>query len=217
MKPCPFCAEEIQDRAKVCKHCGRDLKPKQSILAWGCLTVIILGVLGGERLCSFPSPPSAPSQQTASSPQPPATLNVARPSLPGLTSGVLRVNLEQRGLTCSGPRAERTTASWLCEGQDGANVSYRVEFLGAPTRIEYVTATVLQVGDEPDDRLAATFLGFVATVPYDGAEPDQVRAWVEARISSGREIRIGPATFRLTGEPRTRSLSSAPTGSAWLQ
>jgi TM2 domain-containing membrane protein YozV len=32
MKTCPFCAEEIQGAAIVCKHCGRDLIPGQSTM-----------------------------------------------------------------------------------------------------------------------------------------------------------------------------------------
>jgi hypothetical protein len=38
MKKCPFCAEEIQDAAVACKHCGRDLMPVKPAAAkarWG--------------------------------------------------------------------------------------------------------------------------------------------------------------------------------------
>ncbi|MDE5682307.1 MAG: hypothetical protein K2I05_08300, partial [Mailhella sp.] len=26
---CPYCAERIKKKAKVCKHCGRDIPPKE--------------------------------------------------------------------------------------------------------------------------------------------------------------------------------------------
>jgi hypothetical protein len=38
-KLCPYCAEEIQEAAIVCKHCGRDLAPKEP-KDWNYITTI---------------------------------------------------------------------------------------------------------------------------------------------------------------------------------
>jgi hypothetical protein len=120
-------------------------------------------------------------------------------TIPGFTAGDIKVNLENRGFTCTGPGGG-ATVNYFCSAGD-----YSVSMSGpGVTNIDLVSAVALV-----DDSAAADFLGYIASLPYDDANPSAARDWVTSNMGSTGTATFGSARFTLGGPAGGRTLDIA--------
>ncbi len=144
------------------------------------------------------TPTLAPSRATAT----PEAL------LPGLQPADIKVNLEQRDFSCSSAEEGELYFSWTCRRED-SDYGMLVVFYGRTLNsVDLLESSIFQYG-EPSDELAAAFLGYMATMPYDGVDPDAARAWVEDTLPTiagqgdGRTTTLSGVTYHLYGAGST--------------
>jgi len=100
MRRCPFCAEEIQNAAVVCKHCGRELtsgasqvpvspKKRKGCASTGCLAIIITIVILWAIALLMPNAPTAPPTRAVDTP-PPAVTDKPENKTPVITEDDLK-------------------------------------------------------------------------------------------------------------------------------
>jgi hypothetical protein len=134
--------------------------------------------------------------------------------LPGLQPADVKINLEERQFTCDlifGPTDSDPYYKWECKSES-TNYLMLVEIWSKSLfTVDLIQSSIMQFGT-PDDELAANFLGFMATMPYDGADPQSARNWVEVTLPtiaiSGdvRDATFGGVKFLLYGIPTARFL-----------
>ncbi|MBV4357365.1 hypothetical protein [Pinibacter aurantiacus] len=67
----------------------------------------------------------------------------------------------------------------------------------APEKIVEIRASFTNTSTTKTDEAAKQFLGFIATLPYENAAPDQARSWIEGNISKNAKTTINGVNFEM--------------------
>jgi len=138
-----------------------------------------------------------PSQEEQKPEPGPAPRNI-----PGLTPQEVYLNLEIRDFKCSEPElmGPDNQVRWTCEKQE-ANSEYLVEINSSDANsVRLVEATVITSDPAHADAVAQDFLGYVATIPYEGAHPEEAKAWVKQNVGSKASAEVGGVSYTLGGK-----------------
>jgi hypothetical protein len=124
--------------------------------------------------------------------------------IPNLAPADIRLNLEQRGFTCSNAQEVDKVIIWECEKRINDTIMTVSYFSDRIITVNGIEAVILQMGS-PSQEIAQEFLGFIATLPFIEAEEKQedARNWVETTIptlsSAEQSATWSGVDFLLTG------------------
>lgn len=144
----------------------------------------------------------------------PTTTDVSDASkfIPGITAADVKLNFTDRGFTCDGPRMtnDEDLGSFVLYSCELKTDEYEllVEFDGeSVTDVLSVQGTVLNFSNRTLEDVASEFIGYVATLPYEGSNPEEARAWAQQNIGVKAETEIGGVKFDSAGTERSTILT----------
>jgi len=129
--------------------------------------------------------------------------------LPGLSPVNITVSLEGQEFTCTQVKTVADHYERTCLKGLRSESLFQVVIAGRePFLVDFIEASVLQA-KEPDNNIAAPLLGFMATLPYNGAIPEDAKAWVQSTIPTlsgqpddAKETMFGGVKYVLSGPPK---------------
>jgi len=129
--------------------------------------------------------------------------------LPGLSPVNVTVSLEKAEFTCTAVKKVTAYYERICTKGVPPNVFQVVISGREPFIVDFIETSVLQ-STNPDNKVAIQLMGLMATMLYDGAVPEDARAWVESTIPAlsgeAQEMVFGGVKYVLYGPPTALTL-----------
>lgn len=120
--------------------------------------------------------------------------------IPGLFAVDVHANFTKKGYKLI-KESGSDYAMWRCV-EDTPKYTRDVQTIGpSATRITRVRAVHVVNTQEDPDRSSEDFLGFVATLTYDGSKPAEAKSWVIKNIGKSVSTTFGGMTFELIANP----------------
>jgi len=132
----------------------------------------------------------------------------------GVSTGYIQVMLEEVNFDCEVVYAPTSTDpyyKWECTREDLTKSMILEMWSPSFEFISLIRTRIIQYGT-PDDSVAINYLGFIATLPYDGSNPQQAKEWVENALPTltgdgdVQETIIGGIRFSLYGNEQNISM-----------
>ena len=185
------------------------------VILMGCGAPPVTPTKSGIVISTFTAAPAnslAPSEVSQPTLAPTPNSEVMG-KLPGLSPVNVTVGLEGQKFTCTAVNKVGGYYERSClKGLPSVNL-IRVVISGRETSIvDFIEISILQ-NENPENKTAQELLSFIATIPYDGATPEEARAWVESTFPavSGKpggtqETVFGDVKYVLQGSVTSLSL-----------
>jgi hypothetical protein len=147
----------------------------------------------------------------------PTLIATQTPDMTGILAGLspvnITLNLEQQNFTCTAVKKVTAHYQRTCTKGTSSTYLFQVVISGRETFIvDFIETSVLQYSN-PDSKTAIPIVSFMASMPYDGATPEDAQAWVESTIpalegTSGdpQERIFGGVKYVLSGQPKALTL-----------
>ena len=120
--------------------------------------------------------------------------------IPGLAPVDVYLSLTEKGFSVKKTFGEGL-ATWTCRVKKDYS-DYLAEVLGnGPSSVSVVRASIINT-DGSANADGTVFLGFIATILYEGSAPEKAKQWVTDNIGEKAETEIGGVTFQLLAPSR---------------